>query len=229
MKEERNLNPIKIIKANPKEMIYLLCLYFEIYFLCPNLILYVLCIIVSTILSFLFLSKTNIEVTEISKRNSAYHFIYSLSKSMYENINFKQAYEISCRYLISYQDTIPFEEILEDKNLNLYEFQSYFDLLVSKEKENQSNLLNTFPLMEESSLIINKIEEKEKKIKHNSLISMAITISMLFLLILSFQFVLDKSFLSKFPYSLIFAFLSTILSPCLFICQYLQYRKYNNA
>ncbi len=146
-----------------------------------------------SLLDFFLFLLLKIKIDEIyndrEKRISAYSFLASFLRGIQNQKSAKTSYEQAVRYLLSYQEIPLFEDILEENNLCLYQYQTYFNFLLEKEKENQVHLYNYSSLISSISETILHLEEKTTRQKK------FFNIGRLFLVLYVFVIVMTSAFL----------------------------------
>lgn len=158
-----------------------------------------LCLI-SISFSIFFLSKNNEVKINLSKQKSAYSFFYCFINEIEKSTPIKSAYDTSSRYLISYQDIVPYDE-LDSNSLNIYKYQNYFSLILEKNKNNEAYLLNYRKLSTEIDITISKIETFEKSFLTKKRIIMSLFLVSIILL-KTLIVILTENLTSSFSYYL---------------------------
>lgn len=163
-------NLIPIIKENKTDvfcvfianiLIFISFTSFNFETILPTLIS-ILLFFTSMILSLFFLTKKEENKKILSKIKSAYSFFYYFVNEIGKNTPIKSAYDSSSRYLISYQEVVPYDEIDAD-SLNIYKYKNHFSLIIEKNKSNEAYLLNYRKLSLDIDNSLQIIEENEKK------------------------------------------------------------------
>lgn len=216
---------IQLLKANKIESFCFLAFLFESFILYGNILLFLVFSLLSMILCFLILKRTENSKKEFKSRKSAYHFFYSFLKEMREEKPIKTCYASSSKYLISYQEIIPFEEMTTDHCINLYSFQPFFSLILLKDKQNEAFLLNPTYLLESVEEKISAMEKGETKLKTRFQYSVLILfVSLLFLVILS-CFIKTSELFTNLSYIIPTCLFLPLTFPCILEYKNRQYQR----
>lgn len=216
---------ISTIKNNKIEILILLTILFETFVLYGNILLFLICSLFSLSLSLFFLYKKDILVKTMKNKLSSYHFFYVLLKNSYDSVPLKSAYSNAAKYLISYQEIIPFEELSAEHNLKLYEFQKYFDFLLKEDQKNELTLKNPSFLLSEVEKRISSIEENEKEIKFQFKKTIILLFFILLILVLFSCFSKMKEIYSLPMYIIPTCLIFPSLYPSILFFEMIQYKR----
>ncbi len=180
----------------------------------PNTVLAVLCFLLSFSLSFYALYVYEKKSLALEKEISAYSFFSSFLNSLMAQIPTKQSYEFALQYLLSYQESVPFESIKENPSLlSLYSYQPYFERIFLKDKKEEAHLADYVPLInsleEKNSNYKSRLEKNEKSYRFFLLVLLSF-----FLLILAL-FLINSS-LTELTKNTVYCVFSFLLLPFLF-------------
>ncbi len=211
-------------KRNKMEFFFLFAFCFESYFLFGNLILSLCLFLILSLLVLYLLKKEGESKEAVEKKLASYCFFDSFIKGIEKSMPIRSSYESSSRYLISYQKTIPYEELSNENSLKMYSYQKYFDFILEKDRQNEAFLLNYHELRKSLNQEIDQLERKKRKIEEEKKIGIALSLLFPFLLILFLAIKKTNPFSS---------FLPLILSIFLFFLLYvsnhvLAYKRMEN-
>ncbi len=190
---------IDIAKKNKMEFFFLFAFCFESYFLFGNLILSSCLFLILSLLVLYLLKKEEESKDAIEKKIASYCFFDSFIKGIEKNMPIRSSYESSSRYLISYQKTIPYEELSSENSLKMYSYQKYFDFIVEKDRQNEAFLLSYHELRKTLNQEIDTLEKKKRKILEERQIGIALSLLFPFLLILFLAIKKTNPFSSFLP------------------------------
>ncbi len=190
---------IDIAKKNKMEFFFLFAFCFESYFLFGNLILSSCLFLILSLLVLYLLRKEEESKDAIEKKIASYCFFDSFIKGIEKNMPIRSSYESSSRYLISYQKTIPYEELSSENSLKMYSYQKYFDFIVEKDRQNEAFLLSYHELRKTLNQEIDTLEKKKRKILEERQIGIALSLLFPFLLILFLSIKKTNPFSSFLP------------------------------
>lgn len=181
----------KIFKDDPLDFLFILISGVFPFFLFSNKLLGIFPAAMSLLLGFFFLFKERTIYMQKEKELASFLFFSSFIRQINNQHGLKESYDDSCRYLIGYQNIVPYEEIKEQGSLpfSLDKYSSYFDLIIKEDKNNEAHILNYHYLIKETEENINKKEifiNNAKKQKSNN--------EVLILLIYIFLVVLTNCF-----------------------------------
>lgn len=188
------------------------------------------CLIASIInlsLSLLFIYLSNKEKEILNKKISYLECFSSIISSLDRGMSFKNSYEISNKYLISYHEILPLDDFLNQTSFYyLDEYQNNMIDILNDEKNNQVHLSNYFLL---TKRVENKITEYKSKNKNidslYNILSGFILLIFLLLLVLRFTIYLNTSYPSLI-YDISFLSFSLVY-PLLNMSKYLTRRNLN--
>lgn len=215
---------LDIAKKNKLEFFFLFSFSFESYFLFGNLILSLCLFLILSLLVLYLMKKEEESKVAVDLKISSYCFFDSFIKGIEKSMPIRSSYESSSRYLISYQKTIPYDELSNENSLKMFSYQKYFDFIVEKDRQNEAFLLNYHELRKTLNQEIDSLEKKERKIEEEKKIGIGLSLLFPFLMIL---FLAIKK---TNPFS---GFLPLLLSISLFFLLYmsnhvLAYKKMEN-
>ena len=215
---------------NAKVEIYCLCSMMILSFiLYGNLLFAIFGSLVSLVLSYILLLKKEEIRQTFHKKESSYSFFYSFLKGIEESLPIKSAYESACRYLVSYQKMIPYDEMDDNHTLNLYDYQKYFDFILKKDKENEARLLLYRPLMEDIKDRLLRMKKRSDLIKKRFLSLFVIILSFLLLMVVFILIGNNKEVFKDTFYKMGATLLLSLLSPFILLMEYQSYRGILNA
>lgn len=160
------MNQIKsAVKKHRIECLSLFCYLFLSYLLLEQIFLFVLFCLLQILLYLILASRREKSEQEYQRRISAYSFFACFLENLIENRSVEQSYETGLSYLISFQESIPFEELSSEHCPDLYEYQTYFRTILEKDQKNEAMLLHFESLSEsvEKKLSATEKEKRRKK------------------------------------------------------------------
>jgi hypothetical protein len=112
--------------------------------------------VLSITLSTFFLFQYHKEKNKRQKELSCLCFFSSFIHQISNQKGSKESYDNSCKYLLGYQEVIPYETLLENPSCpySLHGFSSGFVYCLTKDKENEAHLLNYHFLMKKADAAI---------------------------------------------------------------------------
>jgi|GEM_PF-1584239 hypothetical protein len=141
---------------------------------------------------------------------ATYRFLQSFISNLNLQKNVKASLEIASYHLDGYQVIKSYEECLElkDKSYRLYGFEKYFRSILEKEEENQAQLIDYYPLLEEIQDAFQRLEKKRERREKNCKLFLILYLLSLSFLALVFQ---SSSFLKEIILQKLYLHLSGIL------------------
>ena len=167
-----------------------------------------------------------------SKRNdqksATQSFLVSFYGQLCQQATFKQAYEISLKYLNTFYPTKTYEEMVEDPSVYNLDKESAFLYALDKEKNNEGMLLNYSYLYDEKEKFYNNIVSKKEKRERMYKMTLATFSFSIFSLVLVFVYFPNiKESLQSIYYLLGSLIGLTFTLPVLEVDQYLKLKKEN--
>ena len=155
-------------------------------------------------------------------------FLVSFYGQLCQQATFKQAYEISSKYLNSYYPVKTYEEMIEHPSIYNLDKDTYFLYALDKEKQNEGLLPNySFLYDEKEKSFSNLISKKIKKERQHKITLFTLSVSIFILALLFIYFPNIKESLQSIYY-LIAALLGlSFLFPIIEVDQYLKLKKEN--
>ena len=160
-------------------------------------------------------------------RISAYSFFSALLDGVQNQSNGKTSYDAATKYLVSYQDIPPYEELLQECTINVFKYDQYLRFFLEKENQNEVHLYNYHSL-------IQSVEEDISKIESNlTTLRIRFRIILIFMILILFAFVVTTSFLPMAQlYNNLLYLISTIVIfgfslPLVFLLHYLFIKDLN--
>lgn len=180
-------NAENFLKANLVILTLDAILSFLLSFLVPKGVYAIAVGVLSFVLSLILLYLSQKEKKRAEERLASYSFVHQFFQGILTGLSPKGSYEVSSRYLISYQTVRDYEEERDNPTLKVEEFQEVYLTVLEKDKEDEARLLSLKQAeeaaFEREEKLASLYEEEKKKEKTFLLLLLFLLLlaSMLFL------------------------------------------------
>ncbi len=119
---------------------------------------------------------------KMEKRKAQLEFLLSFRNGVYDQKGSKQSYEEAGHFLKGYQETIPFEDLIQDPSARKMpdDYQEYFEERMKFERKGEIHLPDYRPLLEKIEEHTTLIEKRNHSDKRDFLFSLLLLRSMEF-------------------------------------------------
>ena len=177
-----------IVKGKTGELLLLFFIPLFFFYLIP-FPYYFVAIIISWVGSLSIMYYRRKEEILFDKYCAKQGFILSFFSQLCQQATFKQAYEISIKYLNSYYQLQTFEEMLKDPSIYNLDSEESFLYALEKEKNNEGLIPNYSYLYEEKAKQYNRImEAKEKREKNHNIVITSFCVGVLAIALIMIMF-----------------------------------------